>query len=134
MARLTITAHARADLREIHSHIAKDNPGAARRFVERLRTTARQLAETPGMGRSRREDLRPDLFSFPVGHYILFYREQPGGPKFTRQVQRRYRPELRWERNMISSTWTSALRCRGFMKPAHRVVRSAGSSGGAPRR
>ena len=23
---------------------------------------------------------------------------------------------------MISSTWTSALRCRGFMKPAHRVV------------
>ena len=23
---------------------------------------------------------------------------------------------------------------RGFMKPAHRVVRSAGSSGGAPRR
>jgi hypothetical protein len=54
-------------------------------------------------------------------------------PKFTRQVQRRYRPELHWERSMISSTWTSALRCRGFMKPAHRVVRSAGSSGGAPR-
>src|SRR5512132_2701035 len=47
MARLTITAHARADLREIHSHIAKDNPGAARRFVERLRTKARQLAEIP---------------------------------------------------------------------------------------
>jgi toxin ParE1/3/4 len=79
MARLTITAHARADLREIHSHIAKDNPGAARRFVERLRTKARQLAENPGIGRSRREDLRPDLFSFPVGHYILLYRDQPDG-------------------------------------------------------
>lgn len=79
MARLTITAHARADLQEIHSHIAKDKPESARRFVERLRAKARKLAETPGMGRSRAEDLRPDLFSFPVGQYLLFYRRQPGG-------------------------------------------------------
>jgi toxin ParE1/3/4 len=41
-----------------------------------LRAQARNLAATPGMGRSR-EDLRPDLFSFP-GH-VLFYRPQPGG-------------------------------------------------------
>lgn len=79
MARLTITAHARTDLRQIHSHIGKDNPEAARRFIERLRAKARQLAETPGMGRSRGQDLRPDLFSFPVGRYILFYRKQPDG-------------------------------------------------------
>lgn len=79
MARLTITAHARADLQEIHSYIAKDNSEAARRFIERVRSKARQLAETPGMGRSRGQDLRPDLFSFPVGQYILFYRKQPGG-------------------------------------------------------
>ena len=74
MARLTITAHARADLQEIHSHIAKDNPGA------------RQLAETPGMGRSRGEDLRPGLFSFPVGQYVLFYREQPDGIVLVRVI------------------------------------------------
>jgi toxin ParE1/3/4 len=43
-----------------------------------LRTQAQKLAETPGMGRSR-EDLRPDLFSFPVGRHVLFYRPQPGG-------------------------------------------------------
>jgi toxin ParE1/3/4 len=86
MARLTITAHARADLQEIHSHIAKDKPEAARRFVERLRAKARQLAETPGMGRSRGEDLRPNLFSFPVGQYILFYREQPGGIVLVRVI------------------------------------------------
>jgi toxin ParE1/3/4 len=83
MARLTITAHARA---EIHSHIAKDNPKAARRFVELLRTKARQLAETPGMGRSRADDLRPGLFSFPVGQYVLFYREQPGGIVLVRVI------------------------------------------------
>jgi toxin ParE1/3/4 len=88
MARLTITTHARTDLQEIHSHIAKDNPEAAQRFVLRLRAKARQLAETPGMGRSR-EDLRPDLFSFPVGQYVLFYREQPGGIVLVRVIHGR---------------------------------------------
>ncbi|MGF1614643.1 MAG: type II toxin-antitoxin system RelE/ParE family toxin [Gammaproteobacteria bacterium] len=78
MARLTITAHALADLQEIHSHIAQDKPEAARRFTLRLRAKVRQVAETPGMGRSR-EDLRPGLFSFPIGQYLLFYRAQPGG-------------------------------------------------------
>jgi toxin ParE1/3/4 len=78
MARLTITESARADLQEIRAYIAKDNPAAALRVVERLRTQARKLAQTPGIGR-RREDLRPDLFSFPVGRHVLFYRPQAGG-------------------------------------------------------
>ena len=86
MARLTITAHARTDLHEIHSHIAKDNPEAARRFIKRLREKARLLSEVPGMGRSRAEDLRHGLFSFPVGEYILFYREQPGGIVLVRVI------------------------------------------------
>jgi toxin ParE1/3/4 len=78
MARLTITESARADLREVRAYIAKDNPAAARRVLERLRAQARKLAQTPGIGRSRK-DLRPDLFSFPVGRHVLFYRSQPGG-------------------------------------------------------
>ena len=77
MARLTVTESARADLREIRAYIAQDNPAAARRVVERLRAQARNLAATPGIGRSRR-DLRLDLFSFPVGRHI-FYRPQAGG-------------------------------------------------------
>lgn len=79
MTRLNITENARTDLQEIHSNIAKDKPEAARRFVEKLRDNARQLAETPGMGRSREEDLRPGLFSFPVGQYVLFYCKQSDG-------------------------------------------------------
>ena len=78
MARLTISAHARADLREIHSYIAKDNPEAARRLIMQLRTKARMLSQMPGIGRSR-EDLRPGLFSLPVGRYMLFYCLRPGG-------------------------------------------------------
>jgi toxin ParE1/3/4 len=86
MARLTIAGSARADLREIRDHIAKDNPQAARRLIERFRATARKLAQTPGMGRSRQEDLRPGLFSFPVGSYVLFYQMQPGGIVLVRVV------------------------------------------------
>ena len=85
MARLTITESARADLREIRAYIAKDNPAAARRGVERLRTQARKLAATPGIGRSRK-DLRPDLFSFPVGRHVLFYRPQPDGIVLVRVI------------------------------------------------
>jgi toxin ParE1/3/4 len=88
MARLTITATARADLHEIRDSITKDKPEAARRFVRRLREQARALSETPGMGR-RRRDLRPDLYSFPIGRYVLFYRPQPGGIVLVRVIHGR---------------------------------------------
>src|SRR4051794_22519332 len=78
MARLTITVLARADLTEIRDHIARDNPTAARRLIERLRDKARAIAETPGIGRGREADLQLNLFSFPVGHYLLFYQPQEG--------------------------------------------------------
>jgi toxin ParE1/3/4 len=85
MARLTITESARADLREIGAFIAQDSPAAARRVVERLRTQARKLAATPGIGRSRK-DLRPDLFSFPVGRHVLFYRPHADGIVLVRVI------------------------------------------------
>ena len=37
------------------------------------------------MGRSRK-DLRPDLFSFPVGKHVLFYRPQPAGIVLVRVI------------------------------------------------
>ena len=104
MARLTITESARADLREIRAYIAKDNPQAARRVVERLRAKARKLAQTPGMGRSR-QDLRPDLFSFPVGRHVLFYRPQAGRDRARARHSRRARPAgaLQRHRNLATS-------------------------------
>ena len=85
MVRLTITESARADLREIRAYIAKDDPAAARRVIERLRARACKLAATPRIGRNR-EDLRPDLFSFPAGRHIFFYRPQPGGIVLVRVI------------------------------------------------
>jgi toxin ParE1/3/4 len=86
MARLTITASARADLKAIHAYIARDDPRAARRVIERLRAVARLLANNPGMGRDRGQDMRPGLFSFPVDRHVLIYQPQPNGIVLLRVV------------------------------------------------
>jgi toxin ParE1/3/4 len=86
MPRLTIAAQAQADLQEIFNYVAQDHPEAARRVLQRLRVAARQLAQHPRMGRNRSEDLRCGLYSFPVGAYVLFYREQPGGIALVRVI------------------------------------------------
>jgi toxin ParE1/3/4 len=86
MARLTMTASARADLKAIYAYIANDDPRAARRVIERLRAVARVLASNPGIGRNRGQDLRPGLSSFPVGRHLLIYQPQPGGIVLVRVV------------------------------------------------
>lgn len=69
-----ITTPAAQDLEDIYEHIAKDDHRAAGRFIQRLTDTFRRLAEMPGMGR-KRDDLMPDLRSFPVRAYLVFYRQ-----------------------------------------------------------
>ncbi len=46
-------------------------------------------------------------------------------PKFTNEVQHRYKPELRWARDMTSSILMIVLRFPGCMQPGNLVVRSA---------
>ena len=48
----------------------------AARWIDRLERECRKLAGSPGMGR-RREELGSKLRSFPVGNYLLFYRDHP---------------------------------------------------------
>lgn len=45
-----------------------------------------KLAETPGMGKDRPE-LAPALKSFPVAHYVLFYRVVPAGIELVRVLR-----------------------------------------------
>lgn len=49
--KLRWTARAKKDLLEIGAYIARDNPAAARRWIERLRERARAAAEAPRTGR-----------------------------------------------------------------------------------
>ena len=67
-----------ADLAEIWSFIADDNEAQADRFLALLDSKLNLLATQPRMGRLR-EDLIPDLRSFPVGRYIVYFFPVPDG-------------------------------------------------------
>jgi toxin ParE1/3/4 len=69
---------AELDLLDIWEFIAEDSPDRADEFLDRLEGTLQTLARNPGMGR-RREELLAGLRSFPIGNYVVFYREIEGG-------------------------------------------------------
>jgi toxin ParE1/3/4 len=59
-----------ADLDEIFSYIAADNPEAAARLVVRIEATAAKIAASPYIG----EPTRKSRFRrFPVGNYLIVY-------------------------------------------------------------
>ena len=71
---LRLLPAAEADIEGIVLYIAEDNPAAARRWLEDIRTRCRRLADMPGMGTARPE-VRPDLRLSPVGNYLILYRQ-----------------------------------------------------------
>jgi toxin ParE1/3/4 len=72
MARVLKRPFAHADLAEIWSFIADESEAAADRFLGVLEQKFRLLATQPQMGRLRPE-LMPEVRSFPVGRYVVFY-------------------------------------------------------------
>lgn len=78
MRRLLYLESAEQDLSQILHYIAQDsgNVDTALRFVSELRSQCRKLASLPGkLGRPRPE-LRPDIRSFPVKGYVIFFSYQ----------------------------------------------------------
>ena len=73
------TQRAAKDLIAIGDYIASDDPGAARRFVERLRRRARDAARTPLAGRQVPELRRDDVREVLLGSYRIVYRVARGG-------------------------------------------------------
>ena len=61
------------DLEQIWLYIALENPDAATRLLRRIEEKLGRLALFPFMGRARGE-LGPDVRSFPVSNYIIFYK------------------------------------------------------------
>jgi toxin ParE1/3/4 len=74
-ARYRVSREARADLAEVFSYIAEDSVTAARRMNARFYEAFTTLARMPGIGRERPE-LDSGTRSFPVGNYIIYYRER----------------------------------------------------------
>ena len=73
MRRYRLSRRAKKDLDEIWLYIARDSIESANRFLDLLTDKFPLLADSPRMGRLR-EELQPDLRSFPVKNYLIFYR------------------------------------------------------------
>ncbi len=72
MAAVHRSSRAEIDLLEIWSYIAKDDPLAADRQLDRIDAACDMLAENP-QGGPRREDLARGLRFYPVGNYLIFH-------------------------------------------------------------
>jgi toxin ParE1/3/4 len=77
--------HAEDDLLEIWRYIARDNPDAADRVLDRIERVVELLAHHPLMGAAR-PDLRKDLRYFVSGRYLILYRPIIGGVEVVRVV------------------------------------------------
>lgn len=76
------------DLLRIWRYIAEANRATATQFIDRLHGTMGTLAEMPGMGRPR-DDLAPNIRTFPLGNYLIIYREMSGGIEVARVLSAR---------------------------------------------
>jgi toxin ParE1/3/4 len=72
-----------ADLADIWAFIAEDSVRHADRFAVLIDGHCQALARRPNLGRSRPE-LAPELRSFPVGQYVIFYVPLPQGVEIVR--------------------------------------------------
>lgn len=68
------TAKAEQVLVEIWSTIAEDNPRAADAFLQVIKDKSSVLYTAPEIGRQR-DELAPDLRSFPIGTTFFFTNE-----------------------------------------------------------
>ncbi len=78
MASVTRTSQAELDLIAIGVYISADDPMTANQWLELIDQKCQLLATMPRMGRDR-TGLAPNLRSFPVGDYIIFYRPAADG-------------------------------------------------------
>ena len=73
------------DLIEIWRYIARDDPDAADRVLDRIERTVNLLSRHPLMGAAR-PDLRKDLRYFVSGRYLILDRPIAGGVEVVRVV------------------------------------------------
>jgi len=71
MVKVFFTEQAKLDLKDIAEYIALDNKSVALAYIKMLQGKCRKLADTPKIGVQYGE-----LRKFPVGNYLIFYREK----------------------------------------------------------
>jgi toxin ParE1/3/4 len=86
MPRVLKRPQAEADLDDIWWYIAQDSPQNADRFLDRIHDKCLVLAEFPQMGVGQ-DELKPNLRSFSVGNYLIFYFPIENGIDIVRVLQ-----------------------------------------------
>lgn len=86
MPRVIYSPAAAEDLVDIAAYIARDKPGAARRWVQTIRQKCESIASHPMAGEERPGFGVPGCRSFGVGNYVLFFRAIEDGIEVARIV------------------------------------------------
>lgn len=73
---------AETDIQDIAAYIALDNFGAAMRWLDQVDEKAERLGEMPKLGVA--VSSRPGLRMFPLGNYLILYREVKNGIEVVR--------------------------------------------------
>jgi toxin ParE1/3/4 len=73
--RIRIAPHARADLDEIWLYIARESNSSsiATRTIASIADKFGLFARFPHLGKSLESDMRPNIRTFPVSSYMIFY-------------------------------------------------------------
>ncbi|MCC5620595.1 type II toxin-antitoxin system RelE/ParE family toxin [Nostoc sp. CHAB 5715] len=94
MGRFIRTAKAEEDLIEIWIYIAADNPTAADKLLDQIDTKCQMLADNSKLGQAR-PDIVSGLRYFPVGRYLILYRNISEGIEVVRVVHgARHLPDI----------------------------------------
>ena len=84
MSEATFSEVAEADLLDIAEFIARDNPIAAREWVDAVRQRCHLLSQHPLMGESRPGFGVAGCRSISVGLYVIFFRPSASGVEIAR--------------------------------------------------
>lgn len=76
MSRYVLSRAALLDLDEIWSYIARDNPDAADRWIEKLLEACETLARNPHIGHTRADITDKRVLFWPVDAYLVIYQVQ----------------------------------------------------------
>ena len=85
MPRIKKAVQAEKDIEDLWLYIVADNMLAADRVLDDTEAQCHLIATQPGMGHLRPDlALAPDIRSFPVGRYVIFYQTLPDGIEIVR--------------------------------------------------
>ena len=84
MSEATFSEDAKADLLDIAEFIARDNPIAAREWMDAVRQRCHLLSQHPLMGETRPGFGVAGCRSISVGLYVIFFRPSASGVEIAR--------------------------------------------------